>query len=677
MAKLTGEALPTPPRSYFPPPLANGVVTPLPTLGDLRERSLRRNNTVTGIGGSREEGQGSRERTEARVNLMRKLSSRRLESPAAKDSLEVRDRERERARLDVVGRRGKARPRSGSVGDWRPAPAVVEWPVEGLRLPVIDVGSPLAVSFAPAASEHPHGEGERSHTSFSMRSSGQWTAERDRQSVLARMTGETAWEFEERGESRASDRRDDFHYSTEDEYEDAEEEVIRDTEEEGDVSTSTVRLRSFVPLTHVDEPTPPSSPPPKNSADSPPGSPLRRNSSADSSPPSSSNGNNSIGSIGFSPHPLAVSSAFRRSSIPHHLLSEHSTNPHGPSSFGIGAVEETDVRRRGSSASSSVMLLDPARAAAAARRESVVSETKVELGRPGSGQHWTTSDEAVVRLSDLASPEEQEEEVEEEEVEEEVQGPLAGEGEWTLKDRRLVAKVERKREAGMARSKEGAFPPPDEGYQFPSPTLGVRSFLPILSAPFPISPRRVPMSWFPCAESARFGGHCRALGFAAGRDGFATKVVRLESRIFPTHAFFDHLGLTGSSTSPARLRRSSRPRDGARTPPRRSRQGGPIRRLLSRRRTCHSRSQRLSVVGHHSSSRTNPSRRPPPLPRQCSLPFRRSPRFRQCSPSHRRPSSGRTRASRSYRSDGLASSGVGMPRAYLLRPRTGHRRRAR
>ena len=55
------------------------------------------------------------ERSEARVNLMRKLSARRLASPAPSSQPPVRDR------LAVVGRIGRARPRSGSVSglDWR------------------------------------------------------------------------------------------------------------------------------------------------------------------------------------------------------------------------------------------------------------------------------------------------------------------------------------------------------------------------------------------------------------------------------------------------------------------------------------------------------------------------------------------------------------------------------
>ncbi|GAA5907019.1 uncharacterized protein JCM6883_006112 [Sporobolomyces salmoneus] len=171
MAKLTGTAPPTPPPTFF---TAN---EPLPTLEDLQRRArakmdltrgaglrrnnttaaalsqagqpgklatppvLKRNNTVTGIGLTggfgtaasteiaeslelaqshhflgphrAEEDEQPQERSEARINLMRKLSARRLATPAG--SVGGKDK------LGVVGRIGRARPRSGSVGgiDWR------------------------------------------------------------------------------------------------------------------------------------------------------------------------------------------------------------------------------------------------------------------------------------------------------------------------------------------------------------------------------------------------------------------------------------------------------------------------------------------------------------------------------------------------------------------------------
>ncbi|BGP33123.1 hypothetical protein JCM10296v2_004912 [Rhodotorula toruloides] len=148
MAKLTGTAPPPlPPKDLFPsfdalaaPGQGAGV---MPTLEELQQRArakllaaqqagaglvrnntvtsssapltpgeadgsaLKRNNTVTGVGGGSMEGllNAPIDRDKIRVNLMRKLSARRLEGPS---------RARAADGLDVVGRIGRARPRSGS-----------------------------------------------------------------------------------------------------------------------------------------------------------------------------------------------------------------------------------------------------------------------------------------------------------------------------------------------------------------------------------------------------------------------------------------------------------------------------------------------------------------------------------------------------------------------------------
>ncbi|GAA6056214.1 hypothetical protein RTBOTA2_004627 [Rhodotorula toruloides] len=148
MAKLTGTAPPPlPPKDLFPSfealaaPGQGGGAGVMPTLEELQQRArakllaaqqagaglvrnntvtsssaplasaedglaLKRNNTVTGIGGG---GEGLLDapidRDKIRVNLMRKLSARRLEGPS---------RARAADGLDVVGRIGRTRPRSGS-----------------------------------------------------------------------------------------------------------------------------------------------------------------------------------------------------------------------------------------------------------------------------------------------------------------------------------------------------------------------------------------------------------------------------------------------------------------------------------------------------------------------------------------------------------------------------------
>ncbi|GAA6010585.1 hypothetical protein JCM11491_002983 [Sporobolomyces phaffii] len=214
MAKLTGTAPPTPPPTFF------AFNEPLPTLEDLQRRAraklelengrartesgsglrrtnttaaalhhgqtpsrtsrtgtaapaLKRNNTVTGIGGlgagnptevaesiqlaqarlhlqprpRQDDGdEPPTERSEARVNLMRKLSARRLASPAP--SSVANDR------LGVVGRIGRARPRSGSLGglDWRLGRSVGESQAEGERMETPAPPAALPLQLGPALS---------------------------------------------------------------------------------------------------------------------------------------------------------------------------------------------------------------------------------------------------------------------------------------------------------------------------------------------------------------------------------------------------------------------------------------------------------------------------------------------------------------------------------------------
>jgi hypothetical protein len=499
MAKLTGSAPPAPPPAFFVLQQSFSSA-PLPTLESLRERAaarmaqmdgggghpgLKRNNTVTGIGGAarmvtvgfgvsvdepsafaehNDDKPIALDRAEARVNLMRKLSSRRLESPAPSDLLHRAETIPAIPTLAVVGRIGKARPRSGSVGalDWREgftsAPAVPRVPNE--TLPPLSIFSPLGMSFdtgtyAPAATQESDGTEERSATSFSMRSSGNWAAERDRQSVLARVNGEGAWEFDESTEER--DREDDH---------DDEEEVIQDQtavepserDRSGELQETPRGEANWDVLTPRQSRGP--FPPPMTDLPSPPISPT------DDGTPSP---------------PIAL----RRGSIPQHLLPSSYRYSPAPSSttgvgvanarraaaplFGIGAVEETDqdVRRRGSSASSSVAFLEG--------RGARNSDGEPRLGGIGgvNGRHGSVSlgaSDSALKLSDLMGGD---------------VGTASGRGKgkgkgievedpaWALKEKRLAAKVERKREAGLARSKQGAFPPPEENYQFPSPTIGV------------------------------------------------------------------------------------------------------------------------------------------------------------------------------------------------------------
>lgn len=221
----------------------------------------------------------------------------------------------------------------------------------------------------------------------------------------------------------------------------------------------------------------------------------------------------------------------RRSSIPQHLLpgppriqaptptlassSPGSSDgfPNHRVTFGPGALEDFDVRRRGSSASSSVAFLEGHgrvhRGSAvgsfgadsgpilglgtnAAARGSLTSNLGLATSPAGEPTSWLGGHSSSI---DTAASGSESEELISAGVgagfgagiganSGDGDGDGAGtsralspeerlrEGEWELKQKRLVAKVERKREEGLQRSKEGAFPPPEEGYQFPSPVLG-------------------------------------------------------------------------------------------------------------------------------------------------------------------------------------------------------------
>ncbi|BGP49334.1 hypothetical protein JCM10450v2_005222 [Rhodotorula kratochvilovae] len=150
---------------------------PLPSVPSV-DSPLRRNNTVTGVGTASlpsapapaQTEQGD-ERAAARVNLMRKLSARRLAGPSP--------RARVPDSLEVVGVIGRARPRSGSVSalDWRagggaqtPSEASIgssgegvhpPWELEeGLQRVSVDAREVLRDSQAEGEAEHPAGTSE-------------------------------------------------------------------------------------------------------------------------------------------------------------------------------------------------------------------------------------------------------------------------------------------------------------------------------------------------------------------------------------------------------------------------------------------------------------------------------------------------------------------------------------
>ncbi|GAA6044075.1 hypothetical protein JCM8097_005020 [Rhodosporidiobolus ruineniae] len=533
LAKLTGTAPPTPPPTFFTPD------EPLPTLAELQQRArakfareheqpaptappllhrnntvaapaglavtaasvlgnLRRTRTVTGVGttGLDAAEQPPPEREQARVNLMRKLSARRLDPTAAAE---------QKDRLGVVGRIGRARPRSGSISalDWRaggpspddeppvppraaPTAAAPDQPalappiassahdylhlgasLEPLRIPDLPSSSStfspsngigIGIAFASPASAGT----DRS-------SGGNWAAERDRQSVLARARGEGAWEFDEVIASRAGGgERDETAEVLRDSQlpEDRTPRPSRgpgrqDDDEDRFATPSTLHASTLSPHVNLDgDVSPRTSPNPLTSewqpavpALGPPrlGAETYRSGAASGS--SSSNASTATTpSPGLHPDP----SARRLPFLP---------------TFGIAAVEEP-VRKRGSSASSSIagQLLDSRRMRG--------SDAFGGFGGAGPGMLGRNSVVSSTSTSVSEGDEDEQDEVDEDEdEEEELRDDLErAPEERTLgaKEQRLVDKVEKKREAAQARAKspeaiQGAFPPPQDDYQFPSP----------------------------------------------------------------------------------------------------------------------------------------------------------------------------------------------------------------
>ncbi|GAA5844941.1 hypothetical protein JCM11251_007275 [Rhodosporidiobolus azoricus] len=561
LSKLTGTAPPTPPTTFFTPD------EPMPSLAELQERAraklarergggtlhrnntvaspagvaatamgvlsgLKRNNTVTGIGGvgglssegqvaEQEEEQQSvaREdhslgREQVRANLMRKLSARRLEGPSS--SAGARDR------LGVVGRIGKARPRSGSISalDWRDgADPASQTPPPVSTVPSLPPASSYAALAPPlvyesssssTAAGRPHlgrslpplvtsshengrvGIGismppsaatDRSETPLSERSSlsgissggpdgsrgGDWAAERDRQSVLARARGEGAWEFEEAlhserverdGEKQGQEEREvirDSHLETTPRPNSYVADYFATPKEEWDGSPHTLHSATLAPERGAT---------PLTISSSDTVAPFSSTSTLAPPVPSTSQ-HATYRTAGNSGSSSSASSAHPSPDVPPSISSSSRRAPFLPS-FGIAAVEEP-VRKRGSSASSSIagQLLDTRRFRGSDAMLLSVSSSG-SMGQPITGRGSVVS---------TASTSAEEDEIEEEEEElrdgfdedEERRGGRLG-----PREQRLVDKVEKKREAAQARAMspdadKEAFPPPSDGYQFPSP----------------------------------------------------------------------------------------------------------------------------------------------------------------------------------------------------------------
>ncbi|KAM0791694.1 hypothetical protein ACM66B_003967 [Microbotryomycetes sp. NB124-2] len=506
MAKLTGTAPPTAAQTFLHPSRSGfSTQEALPSLDTLRERAqarvkaaeelglapppLRRNHTVTGVGGaarllpmagtqppntapspslssasavglgvfgssfdepslgafqsasrdqtndirSSGDGQGQ-ERTDARTNLMRKLSARKLSgaSPTLSRSRfdtsgdsntgsgpESAQTSPDMRRLQVAGQRGRTRPRSGSVGslDWRQGGPSATVPED-----VPDVPRVPSQHLASSTSQH----------SLST--------------------------------SSPSDRH---------------------------LVPSPAQTQRFMPSPSITEATPRTvqhwdiTPRPNTHSTRFAPSPLELSPKTDQRRPRTGD---STSSPRRSSHPassLLLPNHAGVSALATSSLGIKDARKRPAPSFGIRAVEDDvgDVRRRGSSASSSVAFLEArrrgsdgdhrnlsyggARSAGGSFDSSVrlvdyikrsgsgsssmlLSRGSLSGGEDNSAAGSTSSAHNGSEIEEIAS----------------VAGQQTDQ-ERSIKEQRLVEKVERKREQGLTRSREGAFPPPEHDYRFP------------------------------------------------------------------------------------------------------------------------------------------------------------------------------------------------------------------
>ena len=492
MAKLTGTAQPVAPASYYIKPDNESQTgfsrAPLPTLDALRERAeakvknaggrptgLRRNNTVTGVGvrefGTdlsspatekqsgvsdaavmvQEEAVVPLDRAEARTNLMRKLSARRL-APKGSSPLV----------LAVVGKQGQSRPRSGSLGDTRKdwttgAPPVPQMP----HSPLVPILDPAPVQ--PPLSRQTSGATERQRSPppplvlspqsrFANPASPDWSGDRD---MRARLQAQ---------------------------------ELADASGDEGYDST----------IGYADTPNANATPKMFSEFEWTPSRPATGEQPRyDSDPPSPSSASVRQPSVGPRISDTTTSSdsvplVLRRGSIPQHLFSGRfpssmstlssieagDSRAHKTASFGIGAVEDTDIRRRGSSASSILAFAGPMHRSS----EAGFAFNESRLGAQRSFD--TVSSSSSVRMPSSIDTRRSDASEQIEYVERRTPDSQQEEIVRKSKEVELAAKVEQKRESGLMRSREGAFPPPEAGYQFPSPPATVSRNFPRSGSPF-------------------------------------------------------------------------------------------------------------------------------------------------------------------------------------------------
>ncbi|KAK4054965.1 hypothetical protein OIO90_003306 [Microbotryomycetes sp. JL221] len=461
------------------------------SLGSFHSTTHRRQDDVDHNKQQQLESEPSYGRTQARVNLIRKLSARRLAPGSTKDesaqadtttaSSDSPDQQYRRLRA-VGGQAGKSRPRSGSVGslDWR-AGAADEAVPEVPKVPEQHLSSSNSVpliksNLSPSASSR----------------------------YLSTMTTTTAANADQ---SQNSPTNRNFSHSP------AMTDATPRTIQNWDITPRATTQNKFDTAPSLDLS-------PKTESrfhatatsakplvvDSPAISPVRRGSQPLSSsvvgrygPTTDGLLPNHAGVSAIATSSLGLKDAARRRPLP---------------SFGIRAVEDdgstdlnSDIRRRGSSASSSVAFLDARRRGSDGdhrmfgsiagsglrsaggsfdsgsnlrlvdylrRSGSGSSSMLLSRGSMSGGEDGSTSSRKGSGKSDM----------EEIATNSTLSSSGGGLGTHSRSARDVISRdvstleqryldtVERKREMGLKRSRDGPFPPAQQGYKFPSPTEG-------------------------------------------------------------------------------------------------------------------------------------------------------------------------------------------------------------
>ncbi|GAA5992323.1 hypothetical protein JCM11641_005608 [Rhodosporidiobolus odoratus] len=483
---------------------------------------LKRNNTVTGIGiggakagaGAGQERGGGGGREAARLNLMRKLSARRLEGPSSSSATDPRAA----GKLEVQGRLGRARPRSGSVGSgvpgYLPPSAAPEQEQEQeqeqyvggeleqrgtLRLPLapaIGFRAAGGVGYLGAVLGQPRGA-----------VSGRGGERRGEEEEVLRDSRALRPEEAEEEEEERTPRPYQGPYH---------QESSRTTTLSAPRSSSSCQPHAPSHALEDGEISPRTSPAPSYPTHFPPSSFSSQPSTSPSTPSHSLSHSQPQPYSSFAPTPSlaspSTSSSSSSSPSPSHHLQRDPRLTRPLPTFGIAAVSPSSfddfadnedpyrIRDRGSSASSSIAgaLLDRRRVEGSSAGFGGVGGLGglgglqglgiAPAGENGNGNgRERGSVTSRLSLSETISTDQDEDE----------DGKEEGQGDGGLgeRERKLADQVERKLEAAAKMRKEvegqegkGAFPPPEKGYQFPPSATTSTTSAPSLPPALTFSP---------------------------------------------------------------------------------------------------------------------------------------------------------------------------------------------